>query len=154
MTAVLFVCLGNICRSPTAEAVFRHRANAIYSVSGLQVDSAGTGSWHQGKSPDPRAVKAAARRGYDLTAIRARTVEFDDFHHFDFILAMDRENLKFLHARCPADFPGHLGLFLQFGEYATKEVPDPYYGGEQGFDQVLDLIESASDGLLAHMQKP
>lgn len=146
---VLFVCLGNICRSPTAHGVF----DSFLAQRGLQatiaVDSCGTGEWHVGSAPDHRAVAAAARRGYDLSGLRARQVSPTDFDTFDYILAMDRDNLADLEAMRPADYSGHLGLFLSFAEDgAPRDVPDPYYGGDSGFDRVLDLIESASDGLL------
>jgi len=146
---VLFVCLGNICRSPTAQGVFEGLV-ATRGLSGeIAVDSCGTGAWHVGSTPDRRAVAAAARRGYDLGSLRARQVQPEDFETFDYILAMDRDNLADLEAMRPDDFPGHLGLFLAFArEGAPADVPDPYYGGDAGFEEVLDLIESASEGLL------
>lgn len=146
---VLFVCLGNICRSPTAQGVFEGLV-ATRGLSGeIAVDSCGTGAWHVGSAPDRRAVAAAARRGYDLGSLRARQVQPEDFETFDYILAMDRDNLADLEAMRPDDFPGHLGLFLAFArEGAPADVPDPYYGGDAGFEEVLDLIESASEGLL------
>lgn len=146
---VLFVCLGNICRSPTAHGVFATLIDQR-GLSGLvKVDSCGTGDWHLGSAPDPRAVAAASNRGYDLSRLRARQVQVDDFDVYDYILAMDGSNLEDLQALCPGDYRGHLGLFLSFaGELAPDDVPDPYYGGEEGFDQVLDLIEAASKGLL------
>lgn len=149
---ILFVCLGNICRSPTAEGVFRHRARQA-GFTDLQIDSAGTAGWHVGKAPDPRTVAAAQRRGYDLSALRARQVLVTDFDHFDFVLAMDRQNLAELKSMAPRGAKASLGLFLDYaGNAAFTEVPDPYYGGEAGFEQVLDLVEQASDGLIARLR--
>ncbi|WP_116364213.1 low molecular weight protein-tyrosine-phosphatase [Parahaliea mediterranea] len=149
---VLFVCLGNICRSPTAHAVFEHCVAAQGLSERIQVDSCGTGDWHIGRAPDRRAIAAAATRGYQLQHLRARQVAPGDFDQFDYILAMDNSNLKDLQAMRPAGFTGHLGLFLAFGGDAEREVPDPYYGGDEGFDHVLDLIEAASGGLLAEIR--
>jgi protein-tyrosine phosphatase len=146
---VLFVCLGNICRSPTAQGVFQSLLERHGLAGYIAVDSCGTGDWHVGSPPDQRAVAAASRRGYDLTALRARQFEPADFRRFDYILAMDRGNLAELQAMCPPTFSGHLGLFLSFAKDVTvREVPDPYYGGGEGFGEVLDLIEAASAGLL------
>jgi protein-tyrosine phosphatase len=143
------VCLGNICRSPTAHGVFEGFIERRGLSGEILVDSCGTGEWHVGSPPDRRAMAAAARRGYDLGHLRARQVQPADFDTFDYILAMDRDNLADLQAMCPAGFTGHLGLFLSFaGDGAPRDVPDPYYGGDAGFDLVLDLIESASAGLL------
>lgn len=148
-TRVLFVCLGNICRSPTAEGVFAAKLAEHGIEDTIEADSCGTGGWHVGEAPDRRATAAAARRGYDLSGLRARQVQAADFGSFDYILAMDRMNLAELEARCPADYGGHLGLFLTFAEgVAEDEVPDPYYGGTDGFGHVLDLVEKASEGLL------
>ncbi|MCC1496308.1 low molecular weight protein-tyrosine-phosphatase [Alcanivorax sp. 1008] len=149
---ILFVCLGNICRSPTAEGVFRQRAAAA-GLSLVKIDSAGTAGWHVGKAPDARTVKAAARRGYDLSMLRARQVGVDDFNAFDFILAMDEQNLAELRSIQPAQSVAELGLFLEYAEGPVpREVPDPYYGGDQGFQTVLDLVESASDGLIRRLR--
>lgn len=151
MTSILFVCLGNICRSPTAEAVFRTRAAA----AGLDVaiDSAGTGAWHVGAMPDERAQAAGLARGYDLTPIRARQVVVDDYETFDLVLAMDHDNLATLKSRAPTDRHERIRLFLEFApEAGLNAVPDPYYGGDDGFEEVLDLIETASDGLIAHLK--
>ncbi|ART83782.1 protein-tyrosine-phosphatase [Oceanisphaera profunda] len=156
---VLVVCLGNICRSPTAEAVLRQRA-ASAGVA-LTVDSAGTYGGHAGATPDARSRAAGERRGYDFSGIHSRQVKASDFVDFDIILAADRSNLADLKALCPAEHQHKIMLLLSFngdGEQDTKqdaqqEVPDPYYGGEQGFEQVLDLIESACDGLLAQYAK-
>lgn len=148
---ILFVCLGNICRSPTAEGVFRHRALQA-GLNSLQVDSAGTAGWHVGKAPDPRTVAAAQRRGYDLSALRARQVQAADFKNFDLVLAMDKQNLAELKSMAPAGTRTSVGLFLDYADRAAfREVPDPYYGGDAGFEQVLDLIEQASDGLIARL---
>lgn len=147
---VLFVCLGNICRSPTAEAVFKARAEK----AGVQVqaDSAGTATWHVGSRPDPRSQQAAEARGYSFAGISAREVNIADFTTFDHVLAMDRQNLQSLTAMCPPEHKGKLKLLLEFApDENLSEVPDPYYGGEDGFEHVVDLIEAASDGLLAHI---
>lgn len=149
---VLFVCLGNICRSPTAEGVFRHKLRAAGLEDRVQVDSAGTGDWHVGKAPDSRTRQAAQRRGYDLSALRARQVEAADFQRFDLILAMDQSNLRNLQALRPAGAQADLDLYLRRFDLALDEVPDPYYGGEDGFEQVLDLIEQASEALLAEIR--
>ena len=151
---VLFVCMGNICRSPTVEAVFRKTVAHAGMETHIHIDSAGTGDWHVGHPPDRRAVTVARRRGYDLTALRARQVSAEDFAQFDWILAMDRDNLRVLEAMRPDDYAGHLGLFLDFSpELALVDVPDPY-GGEFGaFELVLDLAERGSKGLLAVLQR-
>jgi protein-tyrosine phosphatase len=151
---ILFVCLGNICRSPTAEVVFRAVAQRDAPDLVLEIDSAGTAGYHVGELPDQRTRQAAARRGYDMSALRARVVEADDFEHFDLILAMDRENLRALERRAPAQARERLRLFLEFApEAGIGEVPDPYYGGPNGFEDVLDLIEAASRGLLEHLRR-
>jgi protein-tyrosine phosphatase len=151
---ILFVCLGNICRSPTAEAVLRTLAAREAPELALEVDSAGTAAYHVGQAPDPRTRAAAARRGYDLSALRARSLEPGDFERFDLILAMDRENLTALRRRAPAHVHERLRLFLEFSPDETPaEVPDPYYGGPNGFEEVLDLIETATRGLLAHLRE-
>jgi protein-tyrosine phosphatase len=135
---ILMVCLGNICRSPTAEAVLCHQLERSGLGTRVAVDSAGTGSWHIGHPPDARSQRHAARRGYDLSALRARRVADDDFHRFDFILAMDEDNLADLQRLRPQGARAELRLF------AEGEVPDPYSGGPDGFEQVLDLVEAAS----------
>jgi protein-tyrosine phosphatase len=151
--AVLFVCLGNICRSPTAEGVFRAALNRAGIANRVRTDSAGLGDWHIGLPPDKRAVEAARKRGYDLSALRGRKVEREDFARFDWILCMDESNLKVLREMRPDDFAGHLGLLLDFApEQGVREVPDPYYGGPAGFDRVLDLIEASAAGLVAKLQ--
>jgi len=150
---VLFVCLGNICRSPTAEAVLRKLAAAEAPELGIQVDSAGTSNYHSGASPDARSQAAARRRGYELSALRARQVRPADFQDFDLILAMDRRNLADLEGLAPAAARGKLKLFLEFGaDSSTLEVPDPYEDGAAGFEHVLDLIEGAAHGLLRQLK--
>jgi protein-tyrosine phosphatase len=151
---ILFVCLGNICRSPTAEVVFRVVAAREAPDIALEIDSAGTAGYHVGELPDKRTRQAAARRGYDLSALRARVVEPRDFEHYDLILAMDRENLRSLERRAPAHARERLRLFLEFApQTGISEVPDPYYGGPNGFEDVLDLIEAASRGLIEHLRQ-
>jgi protein-tyrosine phosphatase len=149
--AILFVCLGNICRSPTAEAVFRHKA--WQAALALEFDSAGTLGYHQGHSPDPRAVVAGRRRGFSFDGIVARQVLAADFERFDLILAADRQNLKELQALCPPAHRHKLRLILSFGAADTDEVPDPYYGGDEGFERVLDLLELGADGLMAYLSR-
>ena len=152
-TSVLFVCMGNICRSPTAEAVFREHAERAGLGHRLLIDSAGTGDWHVGEPPDHRAIVHARRRGYDLASLRARQVRRDDFSRFAWILAMDMGNLRDLVALRPRDYPGHLGLLLDFvPDVVAREVPDPYFGGPEGFEAVLDLMERASVALLARIR--
>lgn len=145
---VLFVCLGNICRSPTAEGVFRHYVKQAGLDGKVTIDSAGTADWHIGKTPDPRTIKAAAKRGYDLSALQGRQAVAEDFHKFDLILAMDESNLTNLQAIQPADSKAELALYLPRLGQETREVPDPYYGGEDGFELVLDMLEQASEVLL------
>ncbi|MDE3739579.1 MULTISPECIES: low molecular weight protein-tyrosine-phosphatase [Pseudomonas] len=149
---VLFVCLGNICRSPTAEGVLRHKLREAGLAGQVQVDSAGTGDWHVGKAPDARTRVAAQRRGYDLSQLRARQVEVDDFGHFDLVLAMDESNLANLHRLRPGNAAAELDLFLRRYQLELDEVPDPYYGGEAGFEQVLDLVEQACDALILEIK--
>jgi protein-tyrosine phosphatase len=151
---ILFVCLGNICRSPAAEAVFRTVAVREAPELAVEVDSAGTAGYHIGEPPDIRMRQAASRRGYDMASLRARIVDPRDFEHFDLILAMDRENLTALHSRAPAHTRDRVRLFLEFAPEATvTEVPDPYYGGPNGFEEVLDLVEAATQGLLQHLRQ-
>ena len=150
---VLFVCLGNICRSPTAEGVFRSHAERAGIAEQIRVDSAGTGDWHIGRPPDRRAIAAARERGIELGHLRARLVGAADFDQFDWILAMDRHNLRELKGMRPRTYRGHLGLFLDFApELGLSEVPDPYTGEARDFDRVLDLVEPAAIGLLPHVQ--
>ena len=151
---VLFVCLGNICRSPTAEAVFRTLAAREAPEIHLIVESAGTAEYHVGSAPDARAQAAARRRGYDMAGFRARMVERRDFERFDLVLAMDRSNWSALQRLAPPAARERVRLFLEFAaDAAVLEVPDPYYGGPNGFEEVLDLIEAASRGLLRHLQE-
>lgn len=146
---VLFVCMGNICRSPTAEGVFRALVEAAGMDGRIQIDSAGTHDYHIGNPPDARAQAAAARRGYDLSKLRARQVEQGDFAAFDYLLAMDEHNRSLLLQQCPSEQRRKVRLLLEFAAgNVPKEVPDPYYGGAQGFEQVLDLVENAAQGLL------
>lgn len=150
MIKVLFVCMGNICRSPTAEGVFRHQVAAAGLSDRIVIDSAGTHDYHIGEPPDRRSQKAALRRSYDLSGLRGRLVGPVDFHEFDYILAMDRDNLANLQRICPAQHRHKLNLFMEFSrKFVQREVPDPYYGGEQGFENVLDMAEDAASGLLA-----
>ena len=149
---VLFVCLGNICRSPTAEGVLRHKLREAGLADRVEVASAGTGDWHVGKAPDKRSQAAAKLRGYDLSAQRARQVSRADFATYDLILAMDNSNLRNLKALQPAAGKAELDLFLRRYQSQIDEVPDPYYDGEQGFEQVLDLIEHASDLLVIELK--
>jgi len=149
MTKVLFVCMGNICRSPTAHGVFLKIIKDQSIDQLIEVDSAGTHAYHVGEEPDPRSQSAALQRGVDLSPLRARKVKVSDFKNFDYVLAMDYDNYSNLEHICPAGYEHRLRLFLDFAsEFEEKEVPDPYYGGDKGFEHVLDLIEDASRGLL------
>lgn len=148
---VLMVCLGNICRSPTAEVVFRRTVEDDNLLEHFEIDSAGTGDWHIGHAPDARATAAAAKRDLDLSPLLARLVEADDFEKFDYIFAMDNENYKNLISMCPAKHHSKIGLFLENKPQGYEEVPDPYYSAEEGFELVLDLIEDASEHLVASM---
>lgn len=149
---ILFVCLGNICRSPTAEGVLRHQLHQAGLAAQVEVASAGTGEWHVGKPPDARTLKAAARRGYDFSAQRAQQVKALDFTAYDLILAMDHSNLRDLERLRPARPTAELDLFLRRYDAPVDEVPDPYYEGEQGFEQVLDLIEAACTQLVREVK--
>jgi protein-tyrosine phosphatase len=151
---ILCVCLGNICRSPTAEGVLRDIAAREAPQLVKTVDSAGTAGYHVGEPPDPRSVAIARERGYDLSQLRARQVSRRDFEQFDLILAMDRANLTALRALEPAAPRARLALFLQYtGSVAGAEVPDPYYGERGDFERVLDLVEEGSRALLAHLNE-
>jgi len=152
-TSVLFVCMGNICRSPTAEGVFRYHAEQAGAIERLDIDSAGTHAYHAGEPPDRRARKAAERRGMNLDGIYARRVSGEDFERFDYIIAMDEDNLSRLRDESPEEHRGKLRLFLEFASSDEREVPDPYYGGAAGFERVLDLVEEASRGLLETLSK-
>ena len=148
---ILFVCTGTICRSPTAEAV----ARAIAKQQGLErrfeFDSAGTQGYHVGEPPDPRTVATALKRGYDLSPLRARRLGDFDFVAFDYLMAMDRTHLELMRRASPAEHRHKLGLFLDPAEHQEEEVPDPYYGGIQGFDHVLDLIEAGAQSLIKRL---
>jgi len=153
-TSILLVCMGNICRSPTAEGVLRRKAEAAGLSHMLHIDSAGTHDYHVGSAPDTRAQKAALGRGYDLSTLRGRHVSDQDFAAFDYILVMDRDNFHNLQRRCPEQYKHKVKLYLAFSRrYPNLNVPDPYYGGSKGFDQVLDMVEDAADGLLAEIAR-
>lgn len=150
---VLMVCLGNICRSPTAQGVLEKLIENQGLQQSVQVDSAGTGDWHLGEAPDPRAVSAAARRGFEIHRQTARQVERRDFEHFDYILCMDRSNLSTVREICPRAHRSKLQLLMEFGNSSHHDtVPDPYYSGDQGFELVLDLLEDACDNFLVHVR--
>ena len=151
--SVLFVCMGNICRSPTAEGVFRKLVLDEGLVERIHVDSAGTHAYHIGDRPDRRAQAAAERRGVSLESIRARRVADADFDAFHFILAMDEENLFYLQSAATENSLARVSLFLDFADSAVREIPDPYYGGAAGFERVLDLVEDASRGLLRAIRR-
>ncbi len=154
IVTVLFVCMGNICRSPTAEGVFRKLLADHGLQQQVEVDSAGTHAYHIGEPPDERSARAAAQRGIDIRQQCARLVTADDFNRFDYVLAMDSENLSALRALCPPGRDDRLRLFLSFApQLKVTEVPDPYYGGPTGFDRVLDLVEAAGQGLLEDIQR-
>ena len=150
--SVLFVCMGNICRSPTAEGVFRHMAEQAGVADRVEIDSAGTHAYHINEPPDRRAQAAAERRGISMSDIRARRVQADDFQRFDYIIAMDRDNLALLTEWSDAEHQDKIRLFLDYASTQEDEVPDPYYGGASGFERVLDLVEDASRGLLATLR--
>ena len=151
-TRVLFVCLGNICRSPTAEGVFRDLVASRGLANSIHVDSAGTSNWHVGQAPDPRAVEAASERGIDLSELRGRQAVTRDFAEFDYVIAMDHENYANLSRLATPQQQAKLHLFLEFANGVSEvEVPDPYFGSAGGFPHVLDLIENASEGLLKHI---
>jgi protein-tyrosine phosphatase len=153
--AVLMVCMGNICRSPTAEGVLRAKLAAVGLDGRVHVDSAGTHGYHVGDAPDARAQRHARARGVDLSGQRARRVDEADFDRFHLILAMDEDNLAELERLRPDGHPNRPALLLSFAprHAAVREVPDPYFGGPEGFDRVLDLVEDACDGLLAHLRQ-
>jgi protein-tyrosine phosphatase len=154
LVKVLFVCSGNICRSPTAEGVFRGMAERDGLDGAIEVDSAGTHAFHAGEAPDPRSRAAAAERGYDLSGQVARQVRADDFQRFDYILAMDASHHQALAQLRPEGAKAQLSRFLDFAPDAgTDDVPDPYYGGAGGFDHVLDLVEAGARGLIRHIRE-
>ena len=151
---VLFVCLGNICRSPTAEGVFRYLVEEQGESNWIQIDSAGTHAYHVGSSPDGRAQQAALKRGIDLSTLKGRQAIVEDFDLFDIVLAMDEENYTNLIHLAPEDKQHKVQMFLSFASnYDDTDVPDPYYGGDHGFEHVLDLVEDASQGLLKHLRE-
>ncbi|MBZ8141467.1 phosphotyrosine protein phosphatase [Rubrivivax gelatinosus] len=152
-SSVLMVCMGNICRSPTAEGVLRAKLEAAGLAREVRVDSAGTHGYHVGEAPDPRAVRFAAARGYDLARLRARKVAREDFSRYDWILAMDEDNLTRLRQIAPDDAGADLGLLMDHAlrHSGVREVPDPYYGAAAGFERVLDLVEDACEGIVARL---
>ena len=150
---ILFVCMGNICRSPTADGVFKHYVAEAGLAKRISSDSAGTLDYHVGEPPDARAQLAASRRGYDLSTLRGRQVSHLDFADFDYVLAMDETNLQALMRLCPPQHTHKLKLFMEFSPIAgSREVPDPYYSGPKRFEQVLDMVEQAAQGLLRHLR--
>lgn len=152
MTSVLFVCTGNICRSPTAEAVFRQAVERKGVASKFTAQSAGTHGYHVGESPDARAIEKAQARGFSMKGMRAQKVTVQDFDDFDFIIAMDRGHLDILNGMKPADVKANVVLFMDYcTSYKEKDVPDPYYGSDEGFDKVLDIIEDGVEGMLKKM---
>lgn len=151
--SILMVCMGNICRSPTAEGVLRHKLRQAGLQQRVRVDSAGTIASHAGEPPDPRSQSHALRRGYQLADLRARQVQAADFERFDWLLAMDQDNLAYLRSACPEPHQAKLKCLLEFAPHLGRsEVPDPYYGGPAGFDAVLDLIEAACDALVQQVR--
>jgi len=153
MVKVLMVCMGNICRSPMAHGYFEHLVRQAGLERQIQVDSAGTHAYHVGNPPDTRAQQTARRRGIDLSGQRARKAVREDFHTFDYVLAMDRDNHALLAELCPEGQEHKLRLFLEFApQLGEREVPDPYYGGAEGFERVFDMVEAAAQGLLAEIR--
>ena len=151
---VLFVCMGNICRSPTAEAVFRHYVEHAGLTEQIKIDSAGTHDYHVGAAPDVRALYSAQQRGYNMSGLRGRQVEKGDFHRFNYVLAMDKANLAILQGLVPPDSHAQVKLLLDYARHhPQREVPDPYYGGAEGFERVLDMVEDAAQGLLEEIQQ-
>jgi protein-tyrosine phosphatase len=152
--SVLFVCMGNICRSPTAHAVFRKQVEQAGFANKISIDSAGTHAYHVGNLPDQRSMATASERGIDMSDLRARKVDFADLIEFDYVLAMDGDNLAILQQMAPADLKPKIKLFMTFApETGHDYVPDPYYGGAQGFNQVFDMVEQASEGLLSYLKQ-
>lgn len=153
MVKVLFVCMGNICRSPTAEGVFAKLVHDEQLNEFIEIDSAGTHAYHVGEPPDARAQRSALERGIDISLLRARKARSEDFEYFDYVLAMDEDNYQHLLAICPQQHQGKLQLFLDYAPHLEySEVPDPYYGGVKGFNLVLDMVEQAGRGLLEHIR--
>ncbi|MCW9078687.1 MAG: low molecular weight phosphotyrosine protein phosphatase [Gammaproteobacteria bacterium] len=154
MVKVLFVCMGNICRSPTAHGVFRALVEKEGLSQAVEIDSAGTHAYHVGSAPDRRAQATAQERGIDISDLVARRVEPDDFDLFDFVVAMDQDNYMSLSEICPDRHVDKIYMFMDFADHMrTREVPDPYYGGPSGFDRVFDLVEAASEGLLQEIRQ-
>ncbi len=154
MVNVLFVCMGNICRSPTAHGVFRALVEKEGLSQAVEIDSAGTHAYHVGSAPDRRAQATAQERGIDISDLVARRVEPDDFDLFDFVVAMDQDNYMSLSEICPDQHVDKIYMFMDFADHMrTREVPDPYYGGPSGFDRVFDLVEAASEGLLQEIRQ-
>lgn len=153
-TRILMVCTGNICRSPTAEGVLRKKLQLAGLQDAFAVGSAGTQGYHTAEPPDPRAVKAAAARGYDISRLKARPMRPEDFSAYPWVLAMDRTHLDWLRKRAPAGAPSRVGLLMPLAGHhpGVDEVPDPYYGGPEGFEHVLDLLEDACDGVVARLR--
>ncbi|MES2945075.1 MAG: low molecular weight protein-tyrosine-phosphatase [Pseudomonadota bacterium] len=152
--SILFVCMGNICRSPSAHGVFLHKVADQGLAHCIQVDSAGTHNYHPGSPPDERSQAHAARRGYDLSALRARQIKALDFENHDLILVMDWDNLALVQADCPPLHQKKIRRLTEFcQQHSSPVVPDPYYGGAKGFDEVLDLVEDACEGLLQHIRR-
>ncbi len=151
---ILFVCMGNICRSPTAEGLFRELLSREGLVHRVEVDSAGTHAYHVGHCPDHRAQKTARNRGIDISDLRARRIAERDFEHYDYIVAMDRDNYRCLEDICPPQLQGKLRLLLHYAPHLqTDEVPDPYYGGASGFERVIDVVDAGLAGLLDEIRK-
>lgn len=152
--SVLFICMGNICRSPTAEAVFSHYVENAGVSGQISIDSAGTHDYHIGAPPDARAQRAAQQRGYDMSRLRGRQVCEEDFRRFDYVLAMDSSNLAILQRITPPGSATQPQLFLEYARHhSEREVPDPYYGGADGFERVLDMVEDAAQGLLEEIRR-
>ncbi len=150
---VLFVCMGNICRSPTAEGVFAQLLKQRHLTHYFEIDSAGTHAYHLNEAPDPRAQKAARKRGINLALLRARQVSLADFIEFDYLLVMDQENYEALERLCPTSYQSKVHYLMDYApQFHTREVPDPYYGGEQGFERVLNYIEAATQGFLQALE--
>lgn len=151
--SILFVCMGNICRSPTAHGVLQHKVNQHGLANQVRVDSAGTHNYHPGSPPDKRSQAHALKRGYDLSDLRARQILDSDFESHDLILAMDWDNLALVQAECPAEHQAKVRRLTEFCQsYESLVVPDPYYGGKDGFEHVLDLMEDACEGLIRHIR--
>lgn len=149
---ILFVCMGNICRSPTAEGMLRQRLHERGLVARIGVDSCGTGAWHVGEPPDPRAIRAALARGYDIRALRGRQLAVVDFERFDEILVMDTDNLQCVMALAPTAGRARVSRLMRYAGQPDADVPDPYFGGEAGFQQVLDQLARAVDGLVDSLE--